>query len=61
MTSFETDHDSTTGLLVKSVYQNFFLNQNIFCGYSKELTLCNVSFDYPKHMSKLMRKKIFTI
>ena len=33
-----------------------FLNQNICCGYSKE-----PSFEHPKHMFKLMDKKIFTI
>ena len=33
-----------------------FLNQNICCGYSK-----NGSFEHPKHMLKLMGKKILTI
>ena len=37
-----------------------FLNQNIYCGYSKELSQCDSSFEHPKHMLKLMGKKIFT-
>ena len=50
--------------LVKSVYQKIiflFLNQNIFCGYSKEPSQSDGSFEHPKHMFKLMGKKIFTI
>ena len=38
-----------------------FLNQNICCGYSKELSQWEGSFEHPKHMLKLMGKKIFTI
>ena len=38
-----------------------FLNQNICCGYSKELSRWDCSFEHPKHMFKLMGKKIFTI
>ena len=34
----------------------FFLNQNIYCGYSKESTQ-----KHPKQMLKPMDKKIFTI
>ena len=37
------------------------LNQNICCGYSKEPSQCDVSFERPFHMLKLMGKKIFTI
>ena len=38
-----------------------FLNQNICCGYSKEPSQCDGSFEHPKHMFKLMGKNIFTI
>ena len=38
-----------------------FLDQNICCGYSKELSQLDSSFDHPKHMLKLMDKKIFII
>ena len=38
-----------------------FLNQNIFCGYTKEPSQEDSSFEHPKHMLKLMDKKIFTI
>ena len=38
-----------------------FLNQNICCGYSKEPSQRDGSFEHPKHMLKLMGKKIFTI
>ena len=38
-----------------------FLNQNICCGYSKEPSQWDGSFEHPKHMLKLMDKKIFTI
>ena len=32
--------------------KNFlFLNQNIFCGYSKEPSQWDGSFEHPKHMS----------
>ena len=40
----------------KRVFKNYlilFLNQNICCGYSKE-----PSFEHPKHMFKLIGKKI---
>ena len=39
----------------------FFLNHNICCGYSKEPSQWDGSFEHPKHMLKLMGKKIFTI
>ena len=39
----------------------FFLHQNICCGYSKELSQWDGSFENPKHMVKQMGKKIFTI
>ena len=38
-----------------------FLYQNICCGYSKEPSQCDGSFEHPKHMLKLMGKKIFAI
>ena len=38
-----------------------FLNQNTCCGYSKEPSQWDGSFEHPKHMLKLMGKKIFTI
>ena len=38
-----------------------FLNQNICCGYSNEPSQSDGSFEHPKHMLKLMGKKIFTI
>ena len=38
-----------------------FLSQNICCGYSKEPSQLDGSFENPKHMLKLMGKKIFTI
>ena len=37
-----------------------FLNQNICCGYSKELSQWDGTFEHQKHMLKLMDKKIFT-
>ena len=38
-----------------------FLNQNICCGYSKDSSQWDGSFEHPKHMLKLIGKKIFTI
>ena len=38
-----------------------FLNQNIGCGYSKEPSQWDSSFEHPNHMLKIMGKKIFTI
>ena len=38
-----------------------FLNKNICCGYSKEPSQWDGSFEHPKHMLKLMGKKIYTI
>ena len=35
-----------------------FLNQNIYCGYSKEPSHWDCSFEHPKHMFQLMDKKI---
>ena len=48
----------------KSVYLKIiflFLNQNRCCGYSKEPSQWDGSFDHPKHMFKLMDKKIIAI
>ena len=38
-----------------------FLKQNICCGYSKEPSHWDGSFEHPKHMYKLMDKKIIAI
>ena len=38
-----------------------FLNQNICCGYSKEQSQWDGSFEHPKHMFKLMGKEINAI
>ena len=40
---------------------SLFLNQNICCGYSKELSQRDGPFEHPKHMLKLMGKKIITV
>ena len=48
----------------KGVYRKIiflFLNQNICCGYSKEPSHGDGSFEHPKHMFKLMDKKIIAI
>ena len=34
---------------------------NTCCGYSKQVAQLDGSFEHPKHMSKLMDKKIMTI
>ena len=39
----------------------FFLIQNIGCGYSKEPSQWDGSFEHPQHMFKLMGKKILTL
>ena len=39
----------------------FFRNQNICCGYSKEPSQWDGSFEHPKHMFKLMAKEINAI
>ena len=39
----------------------YFYHQNICCGYSKEPSQWDGSFEHLKHMLKLMGKKIFTI
>ena len=52
---------------VKSAYQKIslliflFLNHHICCGYSKELSQWDGSFEHPKHILKVMGKKIFRI
>ena len=38
-----------------------YFNQNICCGYSKEPSHWDGSFEHPKHMLKIMGKKILTI
>ena len=38
-----------------------FLNQNICCGYSKEPSRWDGSFEHQKHMLKLLGKKILQI
>ena len=50
--------------LVKSVYQknNFLISlPKICCGYSKEPSQWDGSFEHPKHMLEIMGKKILTI
>ena len=37
-----------------------FLNQNICCGYSKEPSQWDGSFEHPKHMLKINGKTKFT-
>ena len=39
----------------------FFLNQNICCGYSKEPSQWDGSFEHPKHMFKLMGNEVNAI
>ena len=43
--------------------KNIFLllNQNICCGYSKELSQRDSYFDHPNYMLDFMGKNIFTI
>ena len=53
---------TSTRPLVMSGYQKItflFLNQSICCGYSKEPSQWDYSFEHPKHMLKIMGKKIF--
>ena len=53
-----------TGLQIRVCTRKLFilfLNQNICCGYSKEPSQWDGSFEHPKHMFKLMGKKIITI
>ena len=53
-----------TGLQIREFNQKLiflFLNQNMFCGCSKELSQRDGSFEHLKHMFKLITKKIFTI
>ena len=38
-----------------------FLNQNMYCGYSKEPSQWDDSFEHKKYRLKIMGKKIFTI
>ena len=38
-----------------------FLNQNIYCGYAKERSHRDGSFEHPKDMFEFMGKKIITI
>ena len=37
----------------------YYSTQNICCGNSKELSQSDSSFEHPKHMLKLMGKKIY--
>ena len=55
---------SITGLQISVCNQKIiflFLYQNMCCGYSKELSQWDGSFEHPKHMLTLTAKKIFTI
>ena len=50
--------------LVKSAYTKIiilFLNQSICCGYSKEPSQLDGSFEHPKYMLQLMGKKLLTM
>ena len=52
------------GLLIRVCNQKsifLFLNRNICCGYSKERSQWDSSFEHPKQIFKLMDKKISTI
>ena len=40
---------------------SLFVIQNICCGYSKEPSQGDGSFEHPKHMFELMGKKIIEI
>ena len=40
---------------------SYFLNQNLCCGCSKELSQWDGSVEHPKHMFKLMGEKIITL
>ena len=40
---------------------SLYLNQNVCCEYSKQPSRWDGSFEHPKHMLKMMGKKIFTI
>ena len=52
-----------TGLQIRvhNIFFFLFLNQNICCGYSKEPSHWDGSIEHPKHMFKLMDKKIIAI
>ena len=53
-----------SGLQIRVHIEKFFflvLIQNICCGYSKEPSQLDGPFEHPKHMFKLMGKKIITI
>ena len=58
---------ATNNWIIKSFYKKyvyFFLNQNVWCWYSKELYICmrlRWFFEYPQHMFKLIDKKWLTI
>ena len=47
-----------TGKLINNFF--LFLNQNIYCGYSKEPSQLKGSFEHLKHVFKLMGKEINT-
>ena len=40
------------------ILSSLFLIQNIWCGYSKEPSHWDSPLEYPKHMFKLMGKKL---
>ena len=44
-----------------SAITSLFLNQNICCGYSKEASHRDVSFEHPQHMFRTSHKKIIKI
>ena len=59
--SIESRRVCTYNFLYISQPKHMFLNQNICCGYSKEPSQWDGSFEHPKHMVKIIGKKIFTI
>ena len=58
------DDDDQSGLQIRvriGKLFSLFLILNICCGYSKEPSQWDGSFEHPKHMFKLMGKKIIKI
>ena len=61
---FQFDYGYPLRPLVTNAYQKnifLFLNQNICFGCSKEPSQWDGSFEHPKHILKIMGKKIFTL
>ena len=63
-TYWPTEPLHNSGLQIRACIVKLFslsLIQNICCGYSKEPSQWDSSFQHPEHMFKLMGKKIITI